>query len=180
MHRTLVAVILGIALSVAGCSSGKGETSSPNSQPSPTSTSVGNDLSNRAVLRRVSWQTGDLRPRYHPALFVGGDDVLNQVTLDMCGAKFPSEQRRRARHQVGVERAHQVLSGISIEAVLYDFPAGAGQAMHEIRAAKATCPSGYLKSAVAGVPALRFRFAPAPDSAWHQVDGVERFAMDTM
>lgn len=35
-----------------------------------------------------------------------------------------------------------------------------------------------MDSHVAGVPALRFRFAPAPDSAWPKVDGVDRFAID--
>ncbi len=185
MHRARVAVIVGLALSVAGCSGGSDKSSHPSSQTSrtsttpsaPTSTTVG-DLSNPAVLRRVSWQNGDLRAPYHPVLFLGGDQVGEQVTLDMCGATFPSEVRRRARHQVGVERAQKRLSDISIEAVLYDFPAGAGQAMREIRAAKASCPSDYVNSRVAGVPALRFRFAPAPDSSWPKVDGVDRFAID--
>jgi hypothetical protein len=96
----------------------------------------------------------------------------------LCGANFPSEQRRRARHQVGVLDARKNDTGISIEAVLYDSPAGAQQAMREVRAAKADCPSGYVKGNVAGEPPLRYRFAPTPDSNWSTVNGVDRFAVE--
>jgi hypothetical protein len=177
VRRIRVAVIVGLAIAVAGCSSGKGNAGGSDSQRSTPSTSAPSALSGAAALKRVSWQNGDLRAPYVPVLYDGGNDVAGQVTLDMCGASFPSEQRRRERHQVGVEHSQLRVSGISIEAVLYDAPAGAVQAMQEIRAAKAHCPSGYAKSTVAGVPPLRYRFAPAPDGTWAKVKNVDRFVM---
>lgn len=161
-----------VALCIAGCSSGKA-----GSPATSTTASTSKALTDAQVLRRVSFQAGDLRPGYRPALFQGGDQVTDQVTLDLCGATYPSEQRRRARHQVGAVDAHRRDTGVSIEAVLYDSPAGAQQAMREVRAAKAHCPTGYVRGDVAGVPPLRYRFAAAPDTSWPKVDGVDRFAV---
>jgi hypothetical protein len=176
MRRTRLVVALSLLVFVVGCSSGKGNTNGSSPHRSVASTSVPTVLSDREVLRRVSWQAGDLRAPYHTVLFGGGDQVVNQVTLDLCGANFPSEQRRTARHQVGV-LSGKAGAGISIEAVLYGAPAGAAQAMREVRAAKTNCPSGYEQGDVAGVRPLRYRFAPAPDTAWNKVNGVDRFVV---
>jgi hypothetical protein len=126
----------------------------------------------------VSFHQGDLRAGYQAGLYVDGDKVAGQVTLDLCGTNFPSERRRRARHQVGVVDSKQRYTGVSIEAVLYDSSAGAQQAMREVRGAKADCPSGYVRGDVAGDPPLRYRFAPTPDGSWSRVSSVDRFAVE--
>jgi hypothetical protein len=115
---------------------------------------------------------------YVPRLFDDGDVVENQVTLDLCGAEYPSEQRRSARHQVGIDDAASHFTGTSIEAVLYTSRMAAVQAMRELRAAKAACPTGYVPGDVAGEPPLRYQFHAAPDARWPTVPGVERFAVD--
>jgi hypothetical protein len=169
--------VVGIALifCATACSSGKAKTTGePRQEPSSVPVTA---LSARDVLRRVSWQPGDLRSPYHAVLFGGGDQVTDEVTLDLCGAKFPSEARRRARHQVGVADAKQRDAGISIEAVLYDSPDGAAQAMREVRAAQRNCPSGFVQSDVQGVPPLRYQFAPAPDRTWPTIQGMDRFVV---
>jgi len=126
----------------------------------------------------VSFQAGDLHSGYLPRLYDSGDEVASQVTLDLCGANFPSEPLRRARHQVGVADSHQNDTDVSIEAVLYNSPDAAMQAMRELRAAKATCPKGYVRGDVADVPPLRYRFRAAPDTTWTRVAGVDRFAVE--
>jgi hypothetical protein len=178
MRCARLSLAVSVIVCLAGCSSAKTSTNSSSSHPSVTSTTSPAVLSDREVLRRVSWQAGDLRASFRPALLGDGDQVVNQVTLDLCGATFPSEQRRRARHQVGAGDARgRDTTGMSIEAVLYDAPAGARQAMREVRAAQERCPHGYVRSDVAGVSPLQYRFAPAPDKAWSNVNGVDRFVV---
>jgi hypothetical protein len=167
----LAGVVLVVAL--AGCSSGKSTSSSGS-----TVSTAPSALSHSEILRRVSFQVGDLRSGYLPRLFDAGDEVAGQVTLDLCGANFPSEPRRSARHQVGVADSQQNDTGVSIEAVVYDTPNHAAQAMRELRAAQANCPSDYVRGDVAGVPALRYRFGAAPDTTWTRVTGVDRFAVE--
>jgi hypothetical protein len=173
VRSVLKLIGLVVLVCLAGCSSGKATSSSRS-----TVSTAPSALSNREVLRRVSFQAGDLHSGYLPRLFHAGDDVAGQVTLDLCGSNFPSEPRRSARHQVGVADSHQSDTGVSIEAVLYDVPDGATQAMREVRAAKANCPNGYVRGDVAGVPPLRYRFSAAPDTTWTRTAGVDRFAVE--
>jgi hypothetical protein len=167
---------IGLLATCVACSSNAPK-SAPVVATSTSSTAVRTVESDATLLREVSWQTGDVRAPYHLVPYTAGDEVTGQVTLDVCGATFPSEQRRRARHQVGVADRQQRDTGISIEAVSYDTDADAVTAMGEVRKAQADCPSGYVRGDVAGVPPLRYRFAPAPDTTWAAVAGVDRFAL---
>lgn len=160
-----------LILVLGACSSGS---SRPNATTGSTAPPT---LTDGDVLARVSFQPGDLKPGYRAQLYQQGDVVAGQVTLDLCGAGFASEQRRVARHQVGVVDAHQRDQNVSVEAVLYDSTTAAQQAMHELRKAQAECPSGYVSGDVAGEPPLRYRFAPAPDATWVNVSGVDRFVV---
>lgn len=175
MRRGWRFVVAALILSATACSSGSAKTAE---EPRAGTSSVPvTTLSAREILRRVSFQQGDLRSPYRAVLFGDGDQVTDQVTLDLCGATFPSEVRRRARHQVGVADAKQRDAGISIEAVLYDSADGASEAMREVRAAKGNCPPGFVPSDVQGVPPLRYQFAPAPDRSWATIQGMDRFAV---
>ena len=129
------------------------------------------------TLERISIQPSYLGTGEHIALYQQGDDVSGQVTLDVCGAKFRSEARRRARHQVGVSDAHGADTGLSTEAVLYDSAAGAQQALREINAARAGCPARFVTSDVAGVPPIETTFGSAPDATWARTPGVTRVAL---
>ena len=105
-----------------------------------------------------------------------GDQVAGQVSLDLCGANFPSEDLRVARLQVAVSNA----SGdgiLSTEAVAYRDPAAASQALAELQAAKVHCPSTYVPSGVTGQPPILFKFGPTP-STGAAVPGVEARVFD--
>jgi hypothetical protein len=129
------------------------------------------------ALARVSLQPSQLAPTYSLVPYQDGDVVSGQVTLDLCGATFPSENRRRNRHQVGTTDAAGKHVGMSTEAVLYDSEAGAQQALAEVAAAKAQCPPGFVRSDVAGVPPLKFAFGPPPDAGWPTTPGVTRLGL---
>jgi hypothetical protein len=87
-----------------------------------------------------------------------GNIVFGQITLDMCAADFRSENLRVARHQVDFRSADR-RSRLSTETVAYR-SGGATLAMKEIRHALARCPSGFVRSHVAGVPLFKQRYAP--------------------
>jgi hypothetical protein len=122
VRRYVRVLSVGLVVCAACSSSGSAKTAGPRPTISSTSSVPVTPLSNAEILRRVSWQAGDIRSPYRTMLFIGGNQVQDQVTLDLCSANFPSEARRVARHQVGITDAHQRDSGISIEAVLYDSP----------------------------------------------------------
>jgi hypothetical protein len=168
------AIVLGAVL-LAACGGGSNPAAGSASTSVPAVTSAAPPpLSASAILHRVSWQAGDLRAGYRADLMDGGNVVDGQVTLDECGYRFASEARRRFRYQTNVDDSHGEDAGVSIEAVIYDSPAGATQAMTELRRAQATCPKGYVASSVEDVPPLRYQFAAAPDASWPKVGGVER------
>lgn len=92
-----------------------------------------------------------------------GDQVQGQVTLDLCGASFPSESLRIARHQIKLLSATDAISN---EAVIYR-PGGAQQARSELLHAAATCPTGPVQDAVAGVGMATFKVRSlSPDAHW--------------
>jgi hypothetical protein len=101
-------------------------------------------------------------------------NTLQQPTLDLCNAKFPSERLRRARLQlVDVDGTGTV--SLSSEAVLYRSPKAAGQAFGEIGHARASCPPGPVTSPVDGTKE-KTRFLAAPDTKWPATPRVQRLA----
>jgi hypothetical protein len=81
----------------------------------------------------------------------GGNQVAGQVTLDLCGYTFHTEALRVARLQVAYARGATPV--VSNEVVAYK-PGGAASALHELRAAIANCPGGYVTSKVRGIGQL--------------------------
>ena len=167
-------LVLIAAVVLSACGSGG---SKPKTAPRVSTTTTISTLSSAAILRMVSWQPGDVRSGYQGKLYEQGDLAIGQVTLDLCGADFPSEASRTARHQVGIVDSKGALTDVSIESVLYDSAASAVQAMRELRSAKAACPSSYVRSDVGGQPPLRYRFDPLPDGDWPVQQGIDRFAV---
>lgn len=124
------------------------------------------------LLEAVSLAQRDAAPAATFELNPGGDEVAGQVSLDLCYGDFPSEALRVARHQVSV--GDQSGAWVSSEAILYDSPAEAEQAMGELRRAQRDCPEGPVDSGDG--ESVTWRFAAAPDTAWPQEPGIARQA----
>lgn len=132
------------------------------------------------VLQAISLTAKDVAEGAEFSLLDGGDEVIGQVSLDLCRADFPSEAQRRARHQIQVFDEGRA-SWLSSEALLYSSPAAAQEAMSELARAAADCEDSTTQQALQAVPTaddsgLSWRFAPAPDSGWPEVPGVARQA----
>jgi hypothetical protein len=136
-------------------------------QPTQTSTT---DV---AVLERASLQSADLRPPAVLEPYGAATIVRGQVSLDLCGATFPSESLRTGRLQVGAYVDDQ--QALSVEGILYRDDAAAKQAFAELERARSRCPSGYVTSRVAGVPPIKTKFRRVPRS-YDPVPGVQRIA----
>ena len=116
---------------------------------------------------------------YETIVYPKGTTVNGQVTLDFCGAPFPSERLRAGRIQVGIVDTRTSKGVASIESVSYRDVAAADQALAELRAARDACPKReFVESNVANQPPTRWKFAPPPDAKWRDVPGVERVAYD--
>jgi hypothetical protein len=102
--------------------------------------------------------------------------TLNDPTLDLCQANFPSESLRTARFQrVAIDV--QSTTPVQTEAVLYKDTAAATQAMSELTKAKDTCPS-TPRTDVRG-DSVTTRFNPAPGAQWAAPPaGIDRLAFD--
>jgi hypothetical protein len=115
-------------------------------------------------------------------LYKKGTEVRGQVTLNLCGAHYPSERLRTARVQTAVasrptDTGKNELA--SFEAVLYRDDQAAASAMSELAAAAKHCPqSTRVPSGVEGLPPMAWRFHRAPDAHWPKVKGVQRLAYD--
>ncbi|GAC1598862.1 MAG: hypothetical protein NVS3B21_24760 [Acidimicrobiales bacterium] len=106
---------------------------------------------------------------------LGGGTQLDDPTLDLCNASFPSESARTARLQVVALNGtgDQVLS---TEAVLYRNSAATAQGFGELKAAMRTCPTAPVTGPGGDTSATRFN--PSPDVAWPATATVERLAFD--
>lgn len=112
------------------------------------------------VLEAVALDDEDLPPGQRFELYEGGDEVIDQVTMDLCGAAFPSEALRTARLQQGSAGAADD-EFVSNENVLYRDAAAAEQALTELREVVELCPADeFLPSSVEGVPDLRYDLTP--------------------
>lgn len=178
----VVARVAAVAVvGVVGTACGGGRSTSLRSTTSTSTTSSTTSttavaLSSRQVLERMSVAPGDVGPGMSVDLMQGGDRVSDQVSLDVCGADFPSEALRVYRRQVNVVQGEG--SPLSSEALLYGSERGTVQAFAELRSAEANCPKGYVDSPVANSPDYKTTFRPSPDATWAAVPGVERLVFD--
>jgi hypothetical protein len=108
------------------------------------------------VLRQVVLHPAQVGRGYVLKVFPSGGEVKGQVTLDLCGFRFPSESRRTGRFQVGYVRRGSSLA-VSNEVVSYRL-GGAALAMREVEEAVRACPPYEVPSTVRGVPPLRYQF----------------------
>jgi hypothetical protein len=86
---------------------------------------------------------------------------VKQVTLDLCGSDYSSENRRVARLQTNYLHSG-TKTGISNEVVIYR-PGGAAQAMREVIRHAVNCPKGPVPSGLQGVPDLVYQITRIED-----------------
>ncbi len=169
MRRSVVAMVVAASLASA-CSGGTsldraGAGDGPGGDP------------NDAALPRLSIQQEQVPADFQVLLYPNGDQVVNEVTLDLCRGRFPSESLRIARRQTAVlDRDDRLV--FSTEAVGYENEAATAQAFRELRAAQTDCPADFLASPAGGVP-VRTLFNPTPDEGWAPPPaGIERLVFD--
>ena len=166
-----LAALLGAVAVTLG--SGVAQAAGPVEQPTET------PADEYALLSATTVQPSDLAPQFAIAPYPDGTTVKGAVTLDFCGALFPSEDLRTGRLQLVIRNAATSQSVASVEAVSYQDAAAAAQALDEVGRAKRACPQGrFVDSSVAGTPATQWKFAPAPDAKWDDVADVRRQAYD--
>jgi hypothetical protein len=144
--------------------------SPPTSSPS---SAAGNDPS-AAALESLVVQPEDVPADARVVVFPGGIG-LNQPTLDLCHATYPSETRRTARIQDAVLDGQGILA-LSTEAVLYGDSAATTQAFTELRSVATECPSTPVQGPTGESTTTTFN--AAPDSSWPQTPTVNRVAYD--
>jgi hypothetical protein len=91
----------------------------------------------------------------------GGNKVAGQVTMNLCGTGYPSEQLRTTRLQLNYAKRGSTL-GISNEVVTYRAD-GAAQAIREASRRAATCPHHPVDTGVKGLPKLTFTLTRVSD-----------------
>jgi hypothetical protein len=73
--------------------------------------------------------------------------LVDEPTLDLCGAEFPSEALREARiEQVAIDKNGPEIGDrgeFSVESVVYDSAESAAQAFDELRSAIESCPDVF-------------------------------------
>lgn len=159
----------GAAVSQSSSTSGVGSSSSSSQAAAPQSTSSTPSAESTglspALASKLAVSAQQLGSKWTGRTMAGGDLVQGQVTMDMCGAKFPSESLRTARHQVILSSA-STGKKFSNEVVLYQ-PGGAQQARTELLKAIATCPSGPVEGPLQGEGMLTFKINPlSSNSHW--------------
>ena len=93
-------------------------------------------------LAAVVLRSSQVGPGYTRHVLPNGRTVVGQVTLDLCGASYPSEAQRTARLQV--EYVHpQPAPTLSNEVVSYR-PGGTQEAIAELNRAAKNCPSTVI------------------------------------
>jgi hypothetical protein len=176
----LVAVLvasgaIGYAINANSHSSSAVQVTPPSNTTTPTTVpgAVVSHDPDREVLSGLGLRPGDVSGGRDVLLYAKGN-TLQDPTLDLCNARYPSERLRSARLQLVDVNAGGDAS-LSTEAVLYRSPAAAAQALTEIRAARAHCPSTPVASPVDGTRE-QTQFKAAPDGSWPDTPTVERLA----
>lgn len=158
-----------LVILLSGCGAEADDRTADEDVTTDNTVSEAGKRSDSEIAGAVEVRPDDLPSKYGSTDRFGeiGDLVDGYVTLDMCGADFPSEDLRTARHQV----AYSARDGdsVSTETVAYE-SGGAQQAMRELRDAVANCPKGFVASNVAGQPASKARIDVLPVNADWQED----------
>ena len=177
----LVAVLvasgaIGYAINANSQSSSSLQVTPPTNAPTTPTTVPGAVISrdpDRQVLSRLGLRPGDVTGGRTVLLYAKGN-TLQEPTLDLCNATFPSERLRSARLQL-VDVNSGGNASLSSEAVLYRSPAAAAQAFTEIGRARAECPGTPVTSPVDGTKE-QTQFKAAPDGSWPDTPTVQRLA----
>jgi hypothetical protein len=106
-------------------------------------------------LNQIALRAAQVGPLYRAEVIRSGRSVRNQVSLDLCGFRFPSEALRAARLQLAYQRPGVKLA-LSSEVVRYR-AGGALQAFLELQYAVANCPTKPVRGPVGGVGPLTWR-----------------------
>jgi hypothetical protein len=138
----------------------------------PTTTSAADEQ----LLATVSLQPGDVQPPAAILPYQSATTVRGQVSLNLCGAEFPSEALRAGRRQVGVYAGQSQV--FSVEAILYRDDAAAAQALAELTRARKACPKGFVSTGVRGDALIKNHFNHVAKRYRRAVSGVERVAFD--
>lgn len=166
-NRVVVASAWLFLIALSGC--GADSDGSIAEQPVPvTPSSKAAQPTDAELTLSVDVKPEDLPNEYGSENLFGelGNRVDGYVTMDLCGADFPSEALRTARHQVAYSASNG--DSISTETVAYE-PGGAEQAMAELRGAVGSCPNSFVASKVAGQPAMKMGFEALPQEAdWQE------------
>ncbi len=128
-------------------------------------------VTDQALLQAASLTSADAGTGAEFVPYEDGAKVRGATSLDLCFDDFPSEGLRVARNQVGIGDDED---WVSSEAILYDSPPSAVQAMSELRDAADGCPSGPI-SAPSG-DAVTWTFGDPPDRDWPDEPGILRQA----
>lgn len=131
--------------------------------------------SDTELVEAVSLTADDAGPSSTFDLYPGGDEVFDQVSLDLCFGDYPSEDLRSGRRQVAITDATGD-SWVSSEAILYPTPEAAEQAMAEVEQAAEECPSEPVAPPEEGREPLSWEFGRAPDADWPETAGIQRQA----
>ena len=164
----LMSVAMLLAAFVNGCSAHAAPGGAPHS-PATASTSARPESRHHKqvdVVRSIDVGPEDIPSEFGSKNTFGsaGNHVIGYVTMDLCGADFFSEVLRTARHQVGYSAPSK--DYLSTETVSYR-DGGASTAMSELRRAIRTCPTGYVRSTVAGTPPMKQDIAQLPhEGGW--------------
>src|SRR5436853_2540857 len=147
-RSTSLAVAVAVALAMALAASACGTSGPPKINSAPGTAKD----ENSAALPSLSVHQADVANDLSVVLYPDGDKVVNQVTLDLCDATYPSEALRIARRQTAVVDVDQNLL-FSTEAVGYRSGAATAQAFTELGSAQTNCPTDFQPSAAAnGTP----------------------------
>jgi hypothetical protein len=88
----------------------------------------------------LALRASEVGPGYRAQVIPGGRKVKGQVTLDLCGFRYPSDALRTSRIQMAYQHPRDPLV-LSNEVVRYR-GTGAQQALSELEWAVAHCPKG--------------------------------------
>ena len=114
------------------------------------------------LLERVLLQPGQVGAGYLMSKFEQGSVVTNQVSLDLCGFRFPSESLRTGRLQVAYLHDGRVTQ-VSNEVVSYR-GRGTVQALTELRRAVTRCPRFAVRGPVVGAVPIAHRLTRITDA----------------
>jgi hypothetical protein len=112
-------------------------------------------------LAQLALSASQVGPGYRAWVIPGGRKVEGQVTLDLCGFRYLSDELRAARLQLAYDHPRSALA-LSNEVVRYR-GRGAELAYGELAYAATRCPRNPTRSPVRGVGLLSWRLTRIDD-----------------